>query len=189
MKKSLIYTKTGDAGTTSLVGGIRASKTHARLEAYGSVDELNSFIGMLVSSMEKSGIRDFLLYIQHKLFAVGSYLATDVSKTDLNMASCITEEDISRIENEIDIMDLELPSLKGFVLPGGCMQASMAHICRTVCRRCERRILELEENGVCEIDVRCKSFVNRLSDYFFVLSRKLNHLSENEEIYWDKSCK
>lgn len=189
MKNSLIYTKTGDAGKTSLVGGIRVSKTHARLEAYGTVDELNSCIGMLVSSMAKSDMRDFLLYIQHKLFALGSYLATDVTKTDLNLASCITEEDISKIENEIDIMDSELPSLKGFILPGGCMQASVAHLCRTVCRRGERRILELEENGICELDMKCKSFVNRLSDYFFVLSRKLNLLSEKEEIYWDKSCK
>lgn len=189
MKKSLIYTKTGDTGATSLVGGIRVSKTHARLEAYGTVDELNSCIGMLVSSMGKSEMKDFLLYIQHKLFALGSYLATDISKTDLSISSCVSEDDISKIENEIDIIDSELTPLKGFILPGGCMQASIAHLCRTVCRRGERRILELEENGICKVDVKCKSFVNRLSDYFFVLSRKLNQLSEKEEIYWDKSCK
>lgn len=189
MKKSFIYTKTGDAGSTSLVGGIRVSKTHARLEAYGTVDELNSCIGMLISSIEKYERRDFLQYIQHKLFSLGSYLATDASKTNLSTASLISEDDITKIENEIDIIDSELPPLKGFILPGGCMESSISHLCRTVCRRTERRILELEESGICQVDSKCKSFVNRLSDYFFILSRKLNYLSEKEEIYWDKSCK
>ena len=140
MKKSLIYTKTGDNGTTSLVGGVRVSKTHVRLEAYGTIDELNSGIGMLVSIIE------------------------------------INE-------------DKELPQLKGFILPGGSYQSAVCHLCRTICRRAERRILDLEEKEICEIDVNCKRFVNRLSDYLFVLSRKLNHFASVSEIYWDKTCK
>lgn len=189
MKKSMIYTRTGDNGTTSLVGGIRVSKTHARLEAYGTVDELNSFLGMLISLMEDGDDRSLLQYVQHKLFSVGSYLATDQTQTDLKMESRISDETVERLEKAIDRLDGLLPPLQAFVLPGGSREASVCHICRTVCRRTERRILDLEEREGCQVDEKVKQFVNRLSDYLFVLSRKLNDLTHHNEIYWDKSCK
>lgn len=189
MKKSMIYTKTGDSGTTSLVGGVRVSKTHARLEAYGTIDELNSGIGMLVSIIEINEDKELLQFVQHKLFSLGSYLATDTNQTKLNIASNIVEEDVLKIENSIDSIDAQLPQLKGFILPGGSYQSAVCHLCRTICRRAERRILELEEKEICEIDGNCKRFVNRLSDYLFVLSRKLNHFASVSEIYWDKTCK
>lgn len=189
MKKSLIYTKTGDSGTTSLVGGLRVSKTHARLEAYGTIDELNSSIGMLVAVIDTDEDKVFLRFVQHKLFSLGSYLATDTDRTKLNVASNILEEDVYKIESIIDSIDIQLPPLKGFILPGGSYQSAVCHLCRTICRRAERRILELEEKCICEIDTNCKRFVNRLSDYLFVLSRKLNHFASVSEIYWDKTCK
>lgn len=189
MKKSMIYTRTGDAGLTSLVGGVRVPKTHVRLEAYGTVDELNSCLGMLIASMEESEDRNLLRYVQHKLFSIGSYLATDQTQTDLRMESRITDEAVGLLEKAIDRLDDSLPPLKAFVLPGGSKEASVGHVCRTVCRRAERRILALEEAEGGVIDEKVKQFVNRLSDYLFVLSRKLNELTQHDEIYWDKSCK
>lgn len=189
MKKSVIYTRTGDGGTTSLVGGMRVPKTHIRLEAYGTVDELNANIGVLAICVEDVAICDFLLYIQHKLFSLGTYLATDQSVTELHVESQISAEAIKRLETAIDELDNSLPPLKAFVLPGGAFSASLCHVCRTVCRRAERRILALEEHENCIIDPEIKQFVNRLSDYLFILSRKLNQLTQHDEIYWDKSCK
>ena len=141
MKKSIIYTGTGDKGTTSLVGGERVSKAHQRIESYGTVDELNSFIGLLITSLEEKADQDFLLFIQHKLFTIGSYLATDQEKTQLKPASIITLEDIERIEQEIDKLDEQLPELCAFIIPGGSRGAAVCHVCRTICRRAERRIL------------------------------------------------
>ena len=190
MKKSMIYTRTGDDGTTSLVGGVRVPKTHVRLEAYGTVDELNAQIGCLISLMEDGADRSLLQFVQHKLFALGSYLATDTSQTQLCVGSDITDEHIKRLEQAIDELDASLPPLRAFVLPGGSFAASVCHVCRTVCRRAERRILALElAEEKCEISEKMKQFVNRLSDYLFVLSRKLNQLTHHDEIYWDKSCK
>ena len=189
MKKSLIYTKTGDNGTTSLVGGVRVKKTHCRIEAYGTVDELNSSLGMLISLIETDDEKKLLRFVQHKLFTLGAYLATEQSQSETGIVSYIEDDDIGKLENAIDIIDASLPTLKGFILPGGAYQSSVCHLCRTVCRRAERRILDLEEHYNIEIDVNCKRFVNRLSDYLFVLSRKLNHLSSEDEIYWDKTCK
>ena len=189
MKKSAIYTKTGDMGTTSLVGGVRVSKTDARLEAYGTIDELNSYIGLLAFMIGSGDNLDELRFVQHKLFSIGSYLATDTNKTKLDSASCIVSDDVLRLESAIDIMDASLPKLKGFILPCGNQETSVCHICRTVCRRAERRMLALESEGIMILDDNCKRFINRLSDYFFVLSRKLNNLSPFEEIYWNKTCK
>ena len=149
MKKSLVYTKTGDKGTTSLVGGSRVPKTHIRLEAYATVDEINSHLGWLHSYLQEESDRDFILSIQHKLFAIGSHLATDQEKTQLKPAVC--------------------------------------HVCRTICRRAERRILALSET--CTISPEVLAFVNRLSDYLFVLSRKINFDEQNNEIFWDNSWK
>lgn len=190
MKKSTLYTKTGDKGTTSLVGGKRVSKTHARLEAYGTVDELNAYLGYLLSLItEESDSFKLLRFVQHKLFSIGSYLATDQSCTKLNEASIIRPEHIEIIERSIDELESSLPPLNRFLLPGGNRQAAVCHICRTICRRAERRIFTVEEQEHIEIDESIKSFINRLSDFLFILSRKLNHLTQCEEIYWDKNCK
>lgn len=185
-KKSLIYTGTGDKGTTSLVGGERVSKTHQRLESYGTIDELNSFIGLLVTSLEDQLDKDFLYFIQHKLFSVGSYLATDQQSTELKIESRITPESIVRIENEIDRLDAGIPAMRNFVLPGGCRSASLAHVCRTVCRRAERQIYKLTETDPVEEPVLI--FVNRLSDYLFVLARKECIINHGKEIIWDYTC-
>lgn len=183
----MIYTKTGDKGTTSLVGGPRVSKTHKRLEAYGTIDELNAHLGLLYTYLTEENDKQLLLRIQNKMFSVGSYLATDQTQTTLNIASRVEDEDIEMLELAMDAMDGELPPLTSFVLPGGSRGAAVCHICRTICRRAERRILTLAED--CEIDVYVTTFVNRLSDYLFVLSRKLNLLTKTDEIFWDKSCK
>jgi len=187
MKKSLVYTKTGDKGTTSLVGGSRVPKTHIRLEAYGTVDELNSHLGWLNTYLQDESDRDFILSIQHKLFAIGSHLATDQEKTQLKAASIITPENVENIEREIDKLDEQLPELCAFIIPGGSRGAAVCHVCRTICRRAERRILALSET--CTISPEVLAFVNRLSDYLFVLSRKINFDEQNNEIFWDNSWK
>lgn len=186
VKKSIIYTGTGDRGTTSLVGGQRVSKAHQRIESYGTVDELNSFIGLLITALEDAEDKDFLSFVQHKLFTIGSYLATDQSTTELKIESKVTPESIARIEGEIDRLDSELPRMKAFVLPGGCRSASLAHVCRTVCRRAERQIYRLAETDPVEEPVLV--FMNRLSDYLFVLARKECINNNGEEIIWDYTC-
>ena len=185
-KKSLIYTRTGDKGKTSLVGGARVKKTHVRLEAYGTVDELNSQLGLLYTYLTEEGDKKLILWVQHKLFSVGSYLATDQSNTALRIESQIADEDIHRLENAIDEADASLPPLKAFVIPGGSRGSAVCQVCRTVCRRAERRILAMAEEH--EVTENVSAFVNRLSDYLFVLARKMNLLAETDEIYWDKSC-
>lgn len=187
MKKSLIYTRTGDSGKTSLVGGARVPKTHVRLEAYGTVDELNSFLGLLVSRLSNDEDKAFVQWVQNSLFVVGSYLATDSEKTELRAASIVTPERVEKVEAEIDRLDSQLPPLKAFVLPGGDEVAALCHVCRTVCRRAERRILALAE----EVHVADEllAYVNRLSDYLFVLSRKINLDNKKDEIFWQNSCK
>ena len=185
-KKSLIYTRTGDKGKTSLVGGARVKKTHVRLEAYGTVDELNSQLGLLYTYLTEEGDKKLILWVQHKLFSVGSYLATDQSNTALRIESQIADEDIHRLENAIDEADASLPPLKAFVIPGGSRGSAVCQVCRTVCRRAERRILTMAEEH--EVTKNVSAFVNRLSDYLFVLARKMNLLAETDEIYWDKSC-
>ena len=188
-KKSMIYTRTGDKGTTSLVGGARVSKTDARLEAYGTVDELNSFLGMLISLIDVKEEIELLLFVQHRLFAVGAYLATDQTKVTSASDELLSKADVDRLEKAIDRLDADLPPLKAFVLPGGSYPASVCHVCRTVCRRSERCMLALEERQLCTINSLYKSFINRLSDYLFVLARKLNVLAGREENYWIKTCK
>ncbi len=187
MKKSLVYTKTGDKGTTSLVGGSRVPKTHIRLEAYGTIDELNAHLGWLHTYLVNDSDHDFILGIQHKLFSIGSHLATDQEKTVLKSASIISQEDVECIEHEIDRLDEQLPELNAFIIPGGSRGAAVCHVCRTICRRAERRILTLSET--CTISSELLAFVNRLSDYLFVLSRKLNFDQQNSEILWDNSWK
>lgn len=187
MKKSGIYTKTGDEGMTSLVGGIRVSKLHPRLEAYGTVDELNSQIGLLITYITDETDHEMLTDIQRKLFSVGSYLATDQEQKALREQSRIYPEDVEQLEKAIDQIDSELPPLRLFVLPGGSRGAAVCHVCRTVCRRAERRILALKEE--CEIESNLLSYINRLSDYLFVLARKINICEKCDEIIWKKTCR
>ncbi|MDR1918062.1 MAG: cob(I)yrinic acid a,c-diamide adenosyltransferase [Tannerellaceae bacterium] len=185
-KKSRVYTKTGDQGTTSLVGGKRVAKTDTRIESYGTTDELNAFVGLLMTEISEQEDLDALRFVQHKLFTIGSYLATDRECTELKMESRVSPESISRIEGEIDRLDGSLTPMKRFVLPGGCRSAALAHVCRTVCRRAERQIYRLHEAAGIEEPVLI--FINRLSDYFFVLARKECLRTNGEEIIWDYTC-
>ena len=153
MKKSLVYTKTGDLGTTGLIGGTRVPKTHIRLEAYGTIDEL------LITYLNDERDRTFLQKVQNKLFAVGSHLATDQEKVQLNKVSIIIPDDVEQIEHEIDAADEILPPLHSFVLPGGATGAAVAHICRTVCRRAERRILALSETCTISSDLKRRNIL------------------------------
>lgn len=179
-----LYTKTGDKGQTGLIGGTRVSKNDIRIEAYGTVDELNSFIGLLTVQEIPDVDRAFLRYIQNQLFAVGSHLATDQSITTLHKASVLSEDDIRAVEEEIDRIDQLLPALSSFVLPGGSQIGALSHICRTITRRAERRIYDMDE--VYSVDIQIHKFFNRLSDYFFALSRYLTLQTGGEEIYWKK---
>jgi cob(I)alamin adenosyltransferase len=182
MKKSPLYTRTGDAGQTSLVGGQRVSKCCDRLEAYGTVDELNSHIGLLRSLITDADDRTLLLAVQNVLFVVGSHLATDTSTTELREASVVSDEMVQALEQAIDRIDSHLPQLRAFVLPGGTRAAAQAHVARTVCRRAERCILRVAAD--CPIDPRVTAYVNRLSDLLFALARKQNVDAREEETVW-----
>lgn len=182
MKKSNLYTATGDKGTTSLVGGKRVSKCDARLEAYGTTDELNAHIGLLVAMMPSGDDVTLLRRIQDSLFIVGSALATDLATTTLHEASRLKEEEITCVEQRIDYLDSQVPPLCKFVLPGGAAAAAQAHVCRTVCRRAERCICTLAEHH--QVADNVQRYVNRLSDYFFVLARYINHTTSTPEIFW-----
>lgn len=183
MKKSIIYTKTGDKGKSSLVNGTRVEKSHIRLESYGTIDELNSHIGWLNCLIREEEHHHFLLYLQHKLFTIGSYLATETESRQPHAASIITGSDIRRIEEQIDKIDATLPRLNRFVLPGGNETASRAHICRTITRRAERIVYHLAEDYPVNGEVLI--FLNRLSDYFFVLAREESSKT-SEEIFWEQ---
>ena len=193
MEKSMIYTKTGDKGLTSLVGGQRVSKTDLRLEAYGTVDELNSQLGLLLTEVSDASDHALLNEVQNHLFVVGGYLATDQSTTQLRAQSVVTPAMIESLEKAVDEIDSSLPKLRAFVLPGGTRGASMAHVCRTVCRRAERRILalnnQLKERDEAELDANVLSYMNRLSDFLFVLARKMNIIEGQDEIIWKNPCK
>ncbi|WP_372750922.1 cob(I)yrinic acid a,c-diamide adenosyltransferase [Labilibaculum sp.] len=182
MNKFKVYTKTGDSGTTGLIGGTRVPKHHMRLEAYGTVDELNSYIGLIRSHDIESRSKEILLIIQNKLFLIGSRLATDEEKSDLKQKLPIEEADVLLLEAEMDRMDEELPELNNFVLPGGSMANGFCHVARTVCRRAERRANQLSS----EIDINplLLKYLNRLSDYLFVLSRKVLFDANESEIKW-----
>lgn len=186
MKKSIIYTRTGDAGTTSLVGGTRIEKHSLRLEAYGTIDELNSHIGLTAAiSPRNDDIAPTLTWLQHRLFDIGGYLACDPDGA-FTLPPGITDADITRLEQAIDRLDSQLPAIDRFVLPGGSHAAATAHIARTVCRRAERRITALAATA--PVHPLVSKFINRLSDYLFVLAR-FNNVSQNiDEIFWQKDC-
>ena len=177
-----LYTKTGDKGQTGLIGGTRVPKNDIRIEVYGTVDELNSFIGLLTTYPVQDININFLRTIQNNLFTIGSYLATDTSKVQHQQASILKVESIDQIEKEIDRIDAFLPPLNSFVLPGGSQSGAMCHVCRTITRRVERRLFDL--NQLYEVDNQICIYVNRLSDYFFALSRYFTIENEGEEIYW-----
>ena len=177
-----IYTKTGDDGTTSLVGGKRVSKTDIRLEAYGTVDELNAQLGLLATYISDPTDAASVRWLQNRLFAVGGALATDTDCTPVPDNCKVSEADIRKIEELIDAAGLNLPQQKAFILPGGCRGAAVCHIARTVCRRAERCILRLNQEH--RTDANLLVFINRLSDYLFVMSRRMNNLSNSPEIYW-----
>lgn len=179
-----IYTRTGDKGKTSLIGGKRVSKTHQRLEAYGTIDELNAHIGLLLAQLPADeSERTTLLQVQNILFVVGAQLATPPEVTG---TLAVTSEMLSTLEEAIDRIDAGLPPLKAFVLPGGTQAASQCHVCRTVCRRAERRVLALASRAT--IPSELTSYLNRLSDYLFVLSRKINNEQGKQEIFWQNPC-
>ncbi|HLG33438.1 MAG TPA: cob(I)yrinic acid a,c-diamide adenosyltransferase [Bacteroidia bacterium] len=176
-----IYTKKGDTGKTSLIGGTRVSKNHIRIEAYGTVDELNSWIGLLRDEIKDNASVKTLVEIQNRLFTVGSLLAADPKKNKMKLPE-LSEQDVTLLENEIDRMNKFLPPIKFFLLPGGHVVVSHCHIARCVCRRAERCVTNLsEKNTVTPIIIK---YLNRLSDYLFVLSRKLSSDFGAKEIPW-----
>ncbi len=180
---SKIYTKTGDEGNTSLLGGNRVSKNHPRVEAYGNIDELNSFIGLLRSEIEDEYLTNALINVQTHLYYIGSLVACDSCKEQSKLTQ-ITDSDISFLEKEIDSMTKTLPELEAFIIPGGNRAIANAHIARCVCRRAERSIINLAEKT--HIDNLIITYLNRMSNYFFTLARKLAAISGIEEIKYKK---
>ncbi|WP_337041473.1 cob(I)yrinic acid a,c-diamide adenosyltransferase [Emticicia sp. 17c] len=177
-----IYTKTGDKGTTSLVGGRRVSKGDLKIECYGTVDELNAWIGLVRDQPVNEMRRDLLKEIQDRLFTIGADLASEPEQVRKRPIPTLTEADIALLENEMDKMDTELPPLRAFILPGGHQSVSFAHLARTVCRRAERLTIRL--GGEEEVNATIIKYLNRLSDYLFVLSRMMTQELQSEEITW-----
>ena len=176
-----IYTKTGDKGSTLLIGGARVPKHHIRIESYGTVDELNSYIGLLNDQDIDKEVQTFLLEIQDRLFTIGSSLASDPEKSKMTIPDLL-KSDVEALESRIDDMTNVLPVMKSFILPGGHTIVSYCHIARCVCRRAERNITQLAENE--KVDELVLIYLNRLSDYLFVLGRKLAQDLEVKEIPW-----
>lgn len=176
-----IYTKKGDKGTTGLIGGTRVLKSSLRIESYGTVDELNSFIGLIRDQEIVQQFKDQLKEIQDRLFTIGSSLACDPDKSNMRIPDLL-ESDITILESWMDEMDKELPEMKSFVLPGGHSTVSFCHVARCVCRRAERICVDLDQHEfIAELILK---YLNRLSDYLFVLSRKLSQDLGAEEIPW-----
>ncbi len=184
-----VYTKTGDKGTTGLFGGKRVSKDDVQIEAYGNVDELNSFIGLLRDLVNEAGnaqnISEQLIFIQDRLFSIGAHLATDIEKIEKvkEMLPPLYDEDIKTLEISIDKMEEELEPMKNFILPGGHIIVSYCHICRCVCRRAERSIIAYARQSR-EIEPHILPFMNRLSDYLFVLARYFTKKLNAQEVPW-----
>ena len=177
-----IYTKTGDKGLTSLIGGTRVSKASLRIDTYGTVDELNSHIGLVRDQAVNALRRDLLKAIQDRLFTIGSHLATDPAKMGKKVLPDLLESDVQVLEEAMDQMDIELPELRHFVLPGGHQSVSFCHVARTVCRRGERLVIMLNEHE--PVEALIIRYLNRLSDYLFVLSRKMAQELNAEEVKW-----
>jgi cob(I)alamin adenosyltransferase len=176
-----IYTKTGDKGLTSLIGGTRVSKASLRIESYGTVDELNSYVGLVRDQEINAPRRDLLKEIQDRLFTIGASLASDPEKSKMKIPD-LHDEDVLLLESEMDRMNEQLPELRAFILPGGHVAVSYAHVARCVCRRAERLVIHLsEESYVTDLVI---VYLNRLSDYLFVLSRQMAHELGAEEVEW-----
>ncbi len=195
IRLSKIYTKIGDKGSTQLATGERVSKSNIRIEAYGTVDELNSVVGILRDIIEKTAVPSIdcndiiqmIAKIQNELFDVGGELSVPSEVLNTKLQQVVQKADIERLEREIDAFNEKLPPLNNFVLPGGHLANSTAHLARTVCRRAERAVVKMSE----EIDVRdqAKIYLNRLSDWFFVLSRELSRRHGVEEVIWAQNKK
>lgn len=179
MKKATIYTGTGDNGTTSLIGGTRVPKDHKRVEAYGTIDELNAHLGLLIVAIDDDEAISMLEEAESNLLAIGSSLATEG-----DTATSLPQAGITVLENAIDCMEAELPPMHKFILPGGNEAAARANLCRTVCRRAERAIVSLSRESM--IDSTILVYINRLSDYLFLLQRQL---LDGKEKIWEKHCK
>ena len=179
MKKANIYTGTGDCGNTSLSSGTRVPKDHPRVDAYGTLDELNAHLGLLAASLNNTAVTGFIEEIENNIFTIGCHLAAENKQGDP-----VDGEDIEKLEREIDAISASLPPLKSFILPSGSEQAARANVCRTICRRAERAMITLSHE--CEISHNAMVYMNRLSDYLFVLQRQL---LGGEEKMWQKPCK
>jgi len=177
-----IYTRTGDKGSTSLIGGTKVSKSDLRIETYGTVDELNAHIGLCRDSLQDQKSRGILLEIQDRLFSIGSILACDPEKDIRLPIPEIGQKDVVLLEKEIDRMNNSIPPMKNFILPGGHMFISFLHVARCVCRRAERACVKLKQEG--SVDPLILKYLNRLSDYLFILARYSAHLMKVEEIPW-----
>lgn len=186
-KITKVYTRGGDKGRTSLVGGQRVSKASTRLEAYGTIDELSAHLGLLAAWLPEGHEKQLVERIQNNLFNVCTNLATDQSTTPLYPSAHLADGEIALLEQEVDAIMHELPEAQGFILPGGTQEAAQAHVCRTVCRRAERRIVALAEEAIVSPEVQ--QYVNRLSDYLFVLAKKLNFIAGKSEKIWENVCK
>ena len=178
-----IYTKTGDLGKTSLIGGTKVPKSNIRIEAYGTVDELNSFVGLTADQFTHQHSKDILKEIQDRLFTIGSSLACDPDKESKLKIPDLKEGDVELLEKEIDKMNEELEEMKSFILPGGHVAISTAHVTRCVCRRAERICVNMKENDLF-VEPLVIKYLNRLSDYLFVLARYVGHLLGIEDIPW-----
>jgi cob(I)alamin adenosyltransferase len=178
-----IYTKTGDLGKTSLIGGTKVPKSNIRIEAYGTVDELNSFVGLTSDHLTHLHTKGILKEIQDRLFTIGSSLACDPEKETQLKIPDLKESDIELLEKEIDSMNEELTDMKSFILPGGQVAISTAHVTRCVCRRAERICVNMQENNLF-VEPLVIKYLNRLSDYFFVLARYAGHLLGVADIPW-----
>jgi len=193
-----VYTRTGDKGMTDLIGGERISKADPRLEAYGTTDELSAHIGLLVAMMERDSQegadrqpldqeRQLLLRAQDNLFVIGSNLATNQATTPLYDFAKLPDTETAQLEERIDHLMAILPQKQGFILPGGTVTAAQCHVCRTVCRRAERNIIALSQQAT--VDEQVVRYINRLSDYLFVLAKIINFNTGKSEIIWQNPCR
>jgi cob(I)alamin adenosyltransferase len=178
-----IYTKTGDLGTTSLIGGTKVSKSNIRIETYGTIDELNSYIGLVSDHCNDEHSKIILKEIQDRLFTIGSSLACDPDKEQKLNIPDLKEIDVELLEKEIDSMNEKLPEMKHFILPGGHMSVSTTHIARCVCRRAERWCVNMQDQNIF-VEPLIIKYLNRLSDYLFILARYIGHLLQVSEIAW-----
>lgn len=178
-----IYTKTGDSGNTSLIGGVRVPKNHIRIEGYGTIDELNAHLGLVLDLCDHDGVKLQVREIQDRLFTIGSHWATAQDKTIKMKLPDLHDEDVLLLERWIDKMNEELPELRSFIIPGGCLAASTAHVARCVCRRAERIGVSMVQMGEDVLPLLLQ-YLNRLSDYLFVLSRYITWLAKGTELPW-----